>query len=294
MKYTAARRTPVIIEDPYIFVSPKNIALVFELRPKGDKNEQFFFFYDLTTRELDIIKRCVLDQGGSLSEINLYPANKEVKAIVRQKRIQQYLRERAAIPNDIVFIYTGGKGNKDPERSLGGEWGEQCGDLLVTPLEKILPIEKIISSNGPYKPGSTIYRAIGVKNISKRILYYVEAKFVHYDIEEIELENIGQQYLGPIRLLRCGWANEPVNTPPAPIPNEHQAPRGILWNKLDKVVTLPEKHLRPGEVKGLWLKAIVPKTKRDLWDYARIKLRISYGIPAEEAYKEVSINAQMD
>jgi hypothetical protein len=122
----------------------------------------------------------------------------------------------------------------------------------------------------------------------------VEAQFVHDNIREIELKSTGQQYPGPIRLLRCGWANEPVNTPTAPIPNEHQAPRGILWNKPGKAVALPEKHLRPGEVKGLWLKATVPKTKRDLWDYDMVKLRISYGIPAEEAYKGVGINAQMD
>jgi hypothetical protein len=55
-----------------------------------------------------------------------------------------------------------------------------------------------------------------------------------------------------------------------------------------------EHYLWLGDVKGLWLKVTVPKTKRDLWDYDMVKLRISYGIPAEEAYKGVGINAQMD
>jgi hypothetical protein len=81
--------------------------------------------------------------------------------------MNRFTKRRAAMQDSIVFIYTGGMGNKDPGRSLGGEWGEQCSELLVTPLEKILPLEEILL-NGHYKPGSTIYRAIGVKNISGR------------------------------------------------------------------------------------------------------------------------------
>jgi hypothetical protein len=153
---------------------------------------------------------------------------------------------------------------------------------------------EIISHNGKYKLGSTIYRAIGVKNISKATLYYVEAQFAHNAIRELELQYAGEKYPGPIRLLRCGWANEPVNAPPSPIKDEYQEPHGIIWNKPGKAVALPEQHLRPGDVKGLWLKITVPKTKRDLWDYDMVALRISHAIPAKEAYKDVVINAQMD
>jgi hypothetical protein len=204
------------------------------------------------------------------------------------------LREKAAMHDGIVFIYTGGSGNKDPWRSLGGDWGERWCKPLDAPLEKILPLEEIIYPSELYKPGSIIYRAIGVKNISKTTLYYVGAQFAHNAIRELELQYAGKKYPGPIRLLRCGWAKEPVNTPPSPIKDEHQEPQGIIWNKPGKAVALPEQHLRPGDVKGLWLKVTVPKTKRDLWDYDMVALRISYAITAAEAYKEEVINAQMD
>ena len=191
--------------------------------------------------------------------------------------------------DSIEFIYTGGRGNKDPMRSLGGDWGEQWSEQLITPLEKILPLHEIISPHGPYRPGSTIYRAIGVTNISKRTVYYVDAQFAHDALGELELKWAGKQYPGPIRLLRCGWAKEPVNTPPSPIKDEYQVPQGIIWNKPGKAVALPEQHLRPGDVKGLWLKVTVPKTKRDLWDYDMVVLRISCAIPAEEAYGGVKL-----
>jgi hypothetical protein len=132
-----------------------------------------------------------------------------------------------------------------------------------------------------------------VKNTSKRTVYCVSAQFAHDALRELELQRVGQQYPGPIRLLRCGWAKEPVNTPPSPIKDEYQEPRDIIWNKPGKVVALPEKHLRPGEVKGLWLKVTVPRTKRDLWDYDMAVLRIFYAISAEEAYEEESYNASM-
>jgi hypothetical protein len=200
------------------------------------------------------------------------------------------LERRFPIMQDsIIFVYTGGHENKDPRRSLGGDWGEQCSEQLITPLEKILPLFEIVSPHSSYRPGSTIYRAIGVKNISKGTVYYVNAQFTHDDLRELQLQSIGKKYPGPIRLFRCGWAKEPVNTPPSPIADEYQEPQGIIWNKPGKAVALPEQHLRPGEVKGLWLKVTVPKTKRDWWDYDMVVLKISCAIPAKEAYGGVKL-----
>jgi hypothetical protein len=93
---TTELSTLVTIGPVYIYVSHGSTSLAFEVKREGDWRSRFIFYDELTSKERDIIKRCIIEQGGSLTEGGWYFADNDVKAIARQERIQQYLKEEVA------------------------------------------------------------------------------------------------------------------------------------------------------------------------------------------------------
>jgi hypothetical protein len=91
--HAAELSTPVTLGGPYIYVSHGSAALAFEVKREGDWRSRFIFYDELTSKERDVIKRCIIEQGGSLAENGWYFADEDVKAIAQQEHIQQYLRE---------------------------------------------------------------------------------------------------------------------------------------------------------------------------------------------------------
>jgi hypothetical protein len=163
------------------------------------------------------------------------------------KWIKEKIRARKFItgyfnPDDIVFVYTGGLGNTDNRRSLGGAWGAE---FPAHYMEEIFPPDEELRT---YKPGEVIFRAIGIKNIGNKTIYFPSVQFVALPIAP------GHTVRPPVDYLFAGWAKEPVNIPPEAIENEHAEPQGIVWNKMGERLKMPEYCLRPGDIKGLWLK----------------------------------------
>jgi hypothetical protein len=161
---------------------------------------------------------------------------------MRRKAIMlQWLRSRKFIlgyynPDDIMFVYTGDK------NSLGESWGAE---FPAKYFDEIFPPEEELRR---YRPGSVIYRAIGIKNISHQTLYFINIHFLALPIAPDFITR------PPVDFLFAGWAKEPINTPPAAIADEYTEPPGIVWNKVGERLKMPEYCLRPGDIKGLWLK----------------------------------------
>jgi hypothetical protein len=163
----------------------------------------------------------------------------------------------------LKLLYTGGTNNSDPLLSLGGAYGQE---FIFDPQQYTLDqlLENLFPNVRPEEQvaGKVRYRAIGIKNSHPDgTMYFFTLKMT---------KPVGDT------VFYFGWAPEDINTPPQQIETETQEPSNVTWVGVNVSSQLPEVHLGPGEIKGLWIKQVIPAGASDQ-PYEYPQLRFTWG-----------------